>query len=70
MSIDFSALGPDHRDTLAHQASLASVYTAAGRLMDATTLLRDTVTRCEQTLPAGDPLTDSVRESLTELLGA
>jgi tetratricopeptide (TPR) repeat protein len=63
-------LGEDHRDTLTHQASLASVYTAAGRLMDATTLLRDTVTRCERTLPAGDPLTDSVRESLTELLGA
>jgi len=62
-------LGPDHRDSLAHRASLANAYTAAGRVTDAATLLRDTVTRCEQTLPAGDPLTASVRNSLKEMLG-
>jgi tetratricopeptide (TPR) repeat protein len=61
-------LGPDHRDALAHRANLADMYIAAGRLTDATTLLRDTVTRCEQTLPAGDPLTESVRASLAEML--
>ena len=63
-------LGPDHRDTLAHRANLAAVYAASGRLTDATTLLRDTVARCEQTLPAGDPLTESVRESLSQMLDA
>jgi hypothetical protein len=62
-------LGPDHRDTLAHRANLASVYATAGRLTDASALLRDTVARCEQTLPAGDPLTESVRESLSQMLG-
>ena len=61
-------LGADHPDSLAHRANLAEMYIAAGRLTDATTLLRDTVTRCERTLPAGDPLTESVRASLADML--
>jgi tetratricopeptide (TPR) repeat protein len=62
-------LGADHADTLAHNANLAHAYYAAGRLTDATTLLRDTVARCERTLPPGDPLTQAVRESLTNIAG-
>jgi hypothetical protein len=40
-----------------------------GRLTDATTLLRDTVARCEQVLPPRDPLTQAVRESLSNIAG-
>lgn len=40
-----------------------------GRLTDATTLLRDTIARCERVLPPGDPLTQAVRESLTNITG-
>jgi len=63
-------LGTDHARTLAARADLASAYTTAGRLADAATLLRDTLTRCEQTLPPGEPLTHTVRQSLTGLTGA
>jgi hypothetical protein len=63
-------LGPDHPDTLARRASLAHVYYGVGRISDATTLLRDTLARCERTLPPGDPLTQTVRESLTNIAGA
>jgi tetratricopeptide (TPR) repeat protein len=62
-------LGADHPDTLARSASLAHAYYAAGRLTDATTLLRDTVARCERALSPGDPLTQTVRESLTNIAG-
>ena len=62
-------LGADHRDTLARYANLAHAYYAVGRLGDATTLLRDTVARCERVLPPGDPLTQTVRESLTNITG-
>jgi hypothetical protein len=62
-------LGADHPDTLAYRANLANAYYAAGRLTDATTLLRDTAARCERALPAGDPLTQSVKESLTNIAG-
>jgi Tetratricopeptide repeat len=63
-------LGADHPDTLARSASLAHAYYSAGRLTDASTLLRDTYARCERTLPAGDALTQQVRESLTNIVGA
>jgi tetratricopeptide (TPR) repeat protein len=63
-------LGADHPDVLPRRADLAHAYYAAGRLTDATTLLRDTVARCEQVLPPGDPLTQALRESLTNIAGA
>jgi hypothetical protein len=62
-------VGADHPDTLARSASLAHAYYAAGRLTDASTLLRDTYARCERTLPPGDPLTQQVRDSLTNIVG-
>jgi hypothetical protein len=62
-------LGADHPNTLARRANLAHAYYAVGRLGAATTLLRDTVTRCEQVLPPGDPLTRTVRESLKNIAG-
>jgi tetratricopeptide (TPR) repeat protein len=62
-------LGADHRDTLACRANLAHAYYTVGRVTDATTTLRETLERCEQTLPPADPLTQTVRESLTNLAG-
>jgi tetratricopeptide (TPR) repeat protein len=62
-------LGADHADTLARCARLAHVYYAAGRLGDAEMLLRDTVARCERVLPYGDPLTQTVRQSLASIAG-
>jgi hypothetical protein len=62
-------LGPGHPDTLARRADLAHAYYAVGRLTDATALLRDTLTRCEQTLPPGDPLTQAIRDSLKNIAG-
>ena len=49
--------GGDHPDTLARRADLAHAYSAAGQLGEAVTLLRDTITRSEQALSPGDPLT-------------
>ena len=60
-------LGPDHADTLARLANLAHLYYAAGRVGDAIALLRDTVIRCERVLPAGDPLTQVVQQSLANI---
>ena len=62
-------LGADHPDTLAARADLANAYLAAGRLADAATLLRDTLTRCERTLPSGDPLIHAVQQSMLGLAG-
>jgi tetratricopeptide (TPR) repeat protein len=62
-------LGADHPDSLARRADLAHAYYAVGRLTDATTLLRDTIARCERALPPGDPLTQSLRESLANIAG-
>ena len=62
-------LGADHPDTLARRADLANVYYRVGRLGDAVTLLRETVARCERALPPGDPLRQTVRESLTNIAG-
>jgi hypothetical protein len=61
--------GPDHRDTLSSAANLARACNAVGRVGDAVMLLRDTAARCGQVLPPGDPLTVSVRTSLTNLAG-
>jgi hypothetical protein len=46
---------------------LARAYHEAGRLTDVATLLRDTLTRCEQALPPGDPLTRAGRTALADL---
>ncbi|MGI8448238.1 MAG: tetratricopeptide repeat protein, partial [Streptosporangiaceae bacterium] len=62
-------LGAGHRDTLAHRADLANAYYAVGRLADATTLFRDTLARCEQFLPPGDPLTQSLRDRMSNIAG-
>jgi tetratricopeptide (TPR) repeat protein len=62
-------LGADHADTLARRAALAHLYYAVGRVGDAKTVLRDTVARCEQVLPYGDPLTQTVHQSLASIAG-
>jgi hypothetical protein len=62
-------LGADHPDTLARRADLANAYYRVGRLGDAVTLLRETVARCERVLPPGDPVRQTVRESLTNIAG-
>jgi hypothetical protein len=63
-------LGAGHRETLERRAELARAYYAAGRLTDATTLLRDAVSTCEQALSPGDPLTLALRETMTSIAGA
>ena len=60
-------LGSDHADTLARLANLAHLYYAVGRLGDAVTLLRDTAARCERVLPYGDPLIQTVQQSLANI---
>jgi tetratricopeptide (TPR) repeat protein len=62
-------LGADHRETLNRRANLAHAYYRVGRLTDATTTLREILERCEQNLPPDDQLTQSVRESLTNIAG-
>jgi len=60
-------LGADHPDTLTRRAGLAHAYDAAGQLGDAVATLRDTITRSEQALSPGDPLTQSLRQSLADI---
>jgi tetratricopeptide (TPR) repeat protein len=60
-------LGPDHAVTLARQANLAHLYYTAGRVGDAVAVLRQTAIRCERTLPPGDPLTQTVHQSLLNM---
>jgi tetratricopeptide (TPR) repeat protein len=60
-------LGPDHADTLARRVDLAHLYYRVGRMGDAIALLHDTAVRCERVLPYGDPLTQTVRQSLLNL---
>ena len=62
-------IGAYHPTTLACQADLARGYYAAGRLGDATTLLTDGLARAERALPPGDPLTQRMRQSLTNITG-
>jgi tetratricopeptide (TPR) repeat protein len=63
-------LGPDHADTLARLANLAHLYYAVGRVGDAVTLLRDTAARCEHVLPYGDPLIQTIQQSLANITDA
>jgi hypothetical protein len=46
------------------------MYYAGGRVGDAVNVLRDTAARCERVLPYGDPLTQAVNASLTNIVGA
>jgi tetratricopeptide (TPR) repeat protein len=62
-------IGAYHPTTLACQADLARGYYAAGRLGDATTLLTDGLSRAERALPPGDPLTQRMRQTLTNITG-
>jgi hypothetical protein len=62
-------LGADHPDTLASRLNLAHTYYAVGRLSDGEAVLRDTAGRCERALPPGDPLTQTVQESLANIAG-
>ena len=59
----------DHPATLACQADLARGYYATGRLGDAMALLTDIIARGERALPAGDPLTQKMRETLANITG-
>ena len=63
------SIGAYHPATLACQTDLARVYYATGRLGDAITLLTDGISRAEQALPPGDPLTQRMREALTNITG-
>ena len=60
-------LGPDHADTLTRLANLARLYYTVGRVGDAVAVLRKTAARCERVLPSGDPLTQSIHQSLANL---
>jgi tetratricopeptide (TPR) repeat protein len=60
-------LGSDHADTLARMVNLAHLYYAVGRVGDTAALLRETAARCERVLPPGDPLTQTVRQSLANI---
>ena len=62
-------LGPDHPDTLAACVNLAYAYYSAGRVTDAAKLLRQSIERCEQSLPAFDPLIVAARSSLANISG-
>ena len=62
-------IGTDHPTTLACQADLARGYYATGRLGDAITLLTEGISRAERALPPGDPLTQRMREALTNITG-
>jgi tetratricopeptide (TPR) repeat protein len=63
-------LGTDHVDTLIRRVNLAHAYYAVGRIGDATSLLRDTAERCDRLLPADDPLSQTVRDSLFNITGS
>ena len=62
-------IGADHPTTLAFQTDLARGYYATGRLGDAITLLTDSISRAERTLPPGDPLTQRMRAALINITG-
>lgn len=66
-AISEHVLGSDHADTLARMANLAYLFYAVGRVGDAVTLLRSLAVRCERVLPAGDPLTETVQQSLLSI---
>jgi tetratricopeptide (TPR) repeat protein len=60
-------LGPDHTDTLIRLVNLAHLYYAVGRVGDALAVLHDTAARCERVLPYGNPLTQTVHQSLLNM---
>jgi tetratricopeptide (TPR) repeat protein len=62
-----TVLGADHRDTLLRRLNMGHIVYAAARVSDAASVLRDTLARCERVLPAGDPLTATVRQSLQNM---
>jgi len=47
--------------------NLAYLFYAVGRVGDAVALLRNLAVRCERVLPAGDPLTETVHQSLLSI---
>jgi hypothetical protein len=57
-------MGPGHVNTLTSRANLASAYHAMGRLTEAITVFEHTLAECEQYLPAGHPMTQTIRENL------
>jgi tetratricopeptide (TPR) repeat protein len=61
--------GADHPATLARRADLAHAYRAAGQLGEAVLLLREAITRSEQALSPGDPLTHALRQALAGITG-
>lgn len=61
------ALGADHAQTLASQADLARAYHTVGQLGDAVTLLRAAITRSEQALSPGDPVSARLRQALADI---
>jgi tetratricopeptide (TPR) repeat protein len=63
------ALGATHPHTLACRADLATAYRDVGHLTDAAAVLRDTLRRSEQALPPGHQLTQTIRHTLTSILG-
>jgi tetratricopeptide (TPR) repeat protein len=65
-----AVIGAEHRTTLATSLNLANAYHSIGRLTDAARLLRDTVERCERSLPDSDSLTIAAREGLTAMTGS
>ncbi len=65
-----TAIGTDHRTTLASSLNLANAYQSIGRLTDAVRLVRDTVERCERSLPDSDSLAVAARERLAAMTGS
>jgi tetratricopeptide (TPR) repeat protein len=63
-------LGTEHPDTLRRQLTLAHLYYTVGRVGDAVKLLHDIDERCKRALPEGDPLTQSVAQSLANIDGS
>jgi tetratricopeptide (TPR) repeat protein len=62
-------LGSGSRPALSASLNLAHALYSLGRLTDAAKLLRETVDRCEEQLPDGDPLTATASESLRNVSG-
>jgi tetratricopeptide (TPR) repeat protein len=65
-----AVMGAEHRTTLATSLNLANAYQSIGRLTDAVRLLRDTVERCDRSLPDSDSLAIAAREGLAVMTGS
>jgi Tetratricopeptide repeat len=57
------ALGTDHPDPPAAALNLGRAHYTVGRVTDASTMLKDTVSRSERVLAPGSALTQSAHES-------